>query len=249
MSGLDNTDKQRIRAASSIEMSEATRDAHIAAMADAIASAHRTPSSVPVSAWRLRVAGVTAAFMVVLPVGTALAAESALPGDLLYPIKRLVEPVRSVLDSNVAARHRVEELTHMVDTATHQDRVAEAVVSARDAVSDLPLDHILRVDLAAATDRVTDEVLVDIQHERDTTTDTSPPIVTDSTTTTNPDVTTDTRAHDETTETTQPHRDTTTSTTTQTRDETTTTTTVHTRDDAATSTTKASDGDSSPGDG
>ena len=53
--------------------------------------------------------------IVVVPVGAAVAAESSVPGEGLYPVKRVTESVRGWLDHDLIATHRVEELEVLLD--------------------------------------------------------------------------------------------------------------------------------------
>jgi hypothetical protein len=162
MSRLAGDTTQRMREAFTVEMSAATKQAHEASIGDALNTAGGPPVGVRTSSWRVRVPALAAALLIVLPVGTAFAAEDAVPGDLLYPVKRLVEPIRSVVDSDVVAQHRVDELAYLLEIPDETHRLTDAVSDARDAVSDLPADHYLRTDLEQLTDRVTDAAPADV---------------------------------------------------------------------------------------
>ncbi len=162
MSRLAGDTTQRMREAFTVEMSAATKQAHEASIGDALNTAGGPPVGVRTSSWRVRVPALAAALLIVLPVGTAFAAEDAVPGDLLYPVKRLVEPIRSVVDSDVVAQHRVDELAYLLEIPGEAHRLTGAVSDARDAVSDLPADHYLRTDLEQLTDRVTDAAPADV---------------------------------------------------------------------------------------
>jgi hypothetical protein len=78
---------------------------------------------------------VAAAFSVGLPVA-AIAAEGTLPGDLLYPVKVAVEPIRSVFDSDVAAVHRVEELERIAESDAPESDLEQAIDRASAAVDE-----------------------------------------------------------------------------------------------------------------
>lgn len=75
--------------------------------------------------------------IVVAPVGTAVAAEDALPGEVLYPVKQVSERVRGVFDEDLAATHRVEELETLVGRDTDASLITEAERRAGDAVAAL----------------------------------------------------------------------------------------------------------------
>jgi len=160
MSRLGAGTTERLQDAFVITMDAQTAARHEATIVEALRAA-----DVPVVAspprWRLRVPALVAAAMVVAPVGAAVAADNANPGDVLYPVKRIVEPIVSIFDSDVVASHRIEELTYIVDEPAEIDRVPAAVSDARDAVSDLPPDHALRGEFDVITDRVPDHRVVD----------------------------------------------------------------------------------------
>ena len=167
MSRLAGDTTQRMREAFTVEMSAATKQVHEASIGDALATVGGTLVGVPTPRWRMRVPALAAALLIVLPVGTAFASEGAVPGDLLYPVKRLVEPIRSVVDSDVVAQHRVDELARLLDVPDEAHRLMDAVTDARDAVGDLPPDHDLRATFDRLTDRVTDAAPVDVPSHGD----------------------------------------------------------------------------------
>jgi len=160
MSRLGASTTERLQDAFMITMDAPTEARHEAAIADAIRSAGN-PAPISPSRWKLRVPAIVAAVMVVAPVGAAVAADSANPGDVLYPVKRIVEPIVSIFDSDVVASHRVEELAHIVDEPAEVDRIPAAISDARDALSDLPPDHYLQIEFDLITDRVVDHTVTD----------------------------------------------------------------------------------------
>ncbi|MDH4308657.1 MAG: hypothetical protein OEX04_14405 [Acidimicrobiia bacterium] len=85
-----------------LDIPEATRMRHLAAIEAAL---RRRPRR------RIAVAAFVAA---VLVPSTAFAAEAALPGDLLYPVKRALEPVIGLVDADIAATHRIDELERLM---------------------------------------------------------------------------------------------------------------------------------------
>jgi hypothetical protein len=120
-----------------VEVSQATRERHLAAISTAVRT---TPPSrtVPHLGLRRRVATALAALTaVVAPVGTAVAAEGALPGEVLYPVKQFTEQVRAAFDDDVAARHRVEELEGLLDGSADPATIARAQERAEEAVASL----------------------------------------------------------------------------------------------------------------
>lgn len=110
---------------------------------------------------RLSTVLVTAS-LVVLPTGIALAAEGSVPGDVLYPVKKVTEQIRSLVDDDVVAEHRIEELEKLVAADASAEVIAEQVDRAAVAVDRLPAGHQLgsRLDQATAgvaVDRVVDD--------------------------------------------------------------------------------------------
>lgn len=93
-----------------------------------------------------RVAAISG-LLVVLPVGMAVAAEDALPDDVLYPVKLATEPLIAFVDDDIVATHRVDELTRILAADATLDRVMNASFAAGEAVDELPLDHRLRTTL------------------------------------------------------------------------------------------------------
>jgi hypothetical protein len=126
------------------------RAADLAAIAAAVDNAALVPPAVPTMRRRLSVVAV-AAGLFVLPAGIAIAAEGSLPGDALYPVKRVTETVRSWIDDDLPAQHRVEELEKLMAASAPDDVIADQVRRATEAVDELAVDHDLRPRLAGAT--------------------------------------------------------------------------------------------------
>lgn len=160
MSRLGAGTTERLQDSFTITMDERTVALHEAAISEALLSTD-IPAQASPARWRLRVPALVAAAMVVAPVGAAVAADNANPGDVLYPVKLIVEPIVSIFDTDVVATHRVEELVYIIDRPAEVDRIPTAVSDARGAVSDLPPDHALRIQFDAITDRVPDHRIVD----------------------------------------------------------------------------------------
>lgn len=156
MSGLDERTTERMRAAFEVAMSDRTKREHQSAISEALDEYPSTTPATKLLSWRLRARALIAAAFVVLPVGTAIASTDTVPGDFLYPVKRVVEPVWSVFDSDIAAHHRVDELEKLLDNRAEDHRITDAVSDAQLAVTDLPSGHHLQTDLVILTDRVTD---------------------------------------------------------------------------------------------
>ena len=124
-----------------ISVDRVTRDRHLAAISRSLHDPWRQHG-------RRRLLAIALAVVLLVPV-MALAAERALPGDFLYPFKRnVVEPVVSVVDRDVAAVHRVEEVEDMLAEEASIDVLRDRVAVARDAASDSPelnqrIDHVV----------------------------------------------------------------------------------------------------------
>jgi len=135
---MDNRDPmERLSSAYRVEVAEDTKTRHIAEMGAALKSA--PPAPVPTGfALRRRLAGALAAvFVVVAPVGMAVAAEDSVPGDVLYPMKQVTERVRAVFDDEVEATHRIEEVERLVFLRAPRAAITRAVERAEAATSEL----------------------------------------------------------------------------------------------------------------
>jgi hypothetical protein len=147
---------QRMRTASdAIEMSDSAQAQHLEAISAALAvrgdASDATLVALPsagVGRHRRIVASVVAA-AVIAPAGLAAASEGSIPGDALYPVKQLSEQVLVLFDSDVIARHRIEEI-EALDTAGRFD--PELYANARAALEELREDHPLWERLAASTE-------------------------------------------------------------------------------------------------
>lgn len=144
---------ERLFAAFSTEVDDETKRRHIAEMSTAIRTA--PPARVPTSlALRYRLAGAAAAVVVaVAPVGMAVAAENAVPGEILYPLKQVTERVRALVDDDIAATHRVEEAERLVVRGAAIVEVERAIERAEDATSDLAGDRVLGPRLESVRER------------------------------------------------------------------------------------------------
>ena len=143
----------RLSSAYSISVDSETQQRHIAEVSAAI----RTAPAAPVPAGfglRRRVAAAVAAIFIVAPAGMAIAAEDAVPGDILYPVKEITERVRSYVDKDVEATHRVEEVERLVFLRAPSHAVARAVERAESATVLLPDSGELRLRLELARERL-----------------------------------------------------------------------------------------------
>ena len=149
-----------------------TRGRHLASIESELTQL-RTPRLA-----RRRLLAVALATVLLFPVA-AFAAENSVPGDLLYPLKRAVEPVVAVFNDDVVATHRVEEVERLFEREAPVEVLEDHVSVARDAVVDAP-------HLSDRLDHVVDEIRIrDRDPEEDVAvTDTTHPRPVDETTTT-----------------------------------------------------------------
>ena len=73
---------------------------------------------------------VAVAVVVLIPTA-AIASDGAVPGDVLYPVKRAIEWPWSLVDGDVGPRHRIEELETVIERNEPLE-VIEARLSAAD---------------------------------------------------------------------------------------------------------------------
>lgn len=150
---------RRLRALVDHHVCEPTRQQHLTAIdaelarhhADALAPASTLRGNAGRRRWTRRwAAGVATATALFVPAGAAVAAaQSALPGDVLYPVKQLSEPAQGVFDPDVAARHRLDELETLLTRGSSPETLRSAADAAQLAVAGLPEHHRLHERLAA----------------------------------------------------------------------------------------------------
>ncbi len=143
----------RLSSAYTMEVDPETRERHLVEMGVAIRMA--PPAPVPV--WfgmRRRVAAAVAAIFIVAPVGMAVAAENAVPGDFLYPVKEITERVRSYVDQDIEATHRVQEVERLVFLRAPSHVVSRAVERADSATVQFAESGELRMRLEEARGRL-----------------------------------------------------------------------------------------------
>lgn len=195
MTMLDSTTVESLRDAFTIDVNQSVADRHTKEIASALQTFEPPPRVAAPRRSRVRRMAITAllAGAVVLPMGAAVATEDAMPGDILYPIKLMVEPFVAIVDAEVAATHRVEELSVLVGSGAGTDRINNAVHAARRELDALPFDHQLWVRFNTATDRLAVDVpeeprppSTDRDGTRQPDRDTSDPAFDDSAETTSP---------------------------------------------------------------
>ncbi len=93
--------------------------------------------------WRQRLTAATVAFIVAIP-SAAVATESSQPDTWLYPVKLAVEPVWLLVDDDIVAKHRIEELRFAL---TKNQPIDTVLIRADTAVARLDPDSIWRREL------------------------------------------------------------------------------------------------------
>lgn len=137
-------------------VSEERRTADLAAITAAVENTTLEPSAVPTMRRRFTVVAV-AAGLSILPAGIAIAAESSVPGEVLYPVKKVTETVRSWVDEDIVAQHRIEELERLVAADAPDEIIADQIERARNEVDRLGPDHDLAPRLSGATAGLADD--------------------------------------------------------------------------------------------
>jgi hypothetical protein len=135
-----------------LEMSETKEAMHIAAIQRELMLPPR-PAPVPRRS-RKRLAVVLVSAMVLVLPAAAIASEDSVPGDLLYPVKRSAEWGWSFVDSEVAARHRVEELEIVLVRGDPPEDVRARLSDAEAAASDASPALVRRLEQAREQIRV-----------------------------------------------------------------------------------------------
>ena len=140
-----------------IEIDADTATMHLAAIGTELLS----PSPIPPRRHRrtrLPVVVVAALVLVALSAVGALAAETAVPGDRLFPVKQATEWVRSWVDPGLPAAHRVDELEMLIQRrAAHEaiaDQLQRAEAAVRDAIDAATVDQPVVDRLDRAWDQV-----------------------------------------------------------------------------------------------
>ena len=146
---------QRMRAASeAIEMSDSAQARHLEAISAALSDGDVIPLSSARSTRRRQVIASIVAAAVIAPAGLAAASEDSVPGDPLYGVKQLSERVLVLFDSDIIARHRIEEIEALEDAGPIEPELYE---DAREALTELGDDHPLWERLSASTATLADE--------------------------------------------------------------------------------------------
>jgi len=132
-----NDPTQRLATAFRVEIDPDVQERHLAEVNAALLQPPASPS-LGRNVRRRRIAGaLAAAALVMAPTAMAVAAEGSLPGDALYPMKQATERIRGLIDGDLVATHRVEELEALVEREASDELVSEASDRATRAVAEL----------------------------------------------------------------------------------------------------------------
>lgn len=100
-------------------------------------------------------ASLAAAVLVIVVLGTGVASQAAVPGEVLYPVKRALEPIQSWWNEDVVPEHRVGEVIVLIERDAAPSSIADALEDALRSVATLPPDHPQRLRLDAVTSGAT----------------------------------------------------------------------------------------------
>lgn len=128
-----------------VDMPDRSAAIHIASIQDELIDPGPATRIRPATSVR-RLLLVVAATMALLIPAAAFAADDAVPGDVLYPVKVAFEQVRSVFDSDIETRHRVEEAETMIENEANPDLVRERLRIAEEGSGDVAPDIQRRID-------------------------------------------------------------------------------------------------------
>lgn len=151
-----------------IEIAPANAAVHRAAIVVEL----RSPSPIPPRRSmrrRLPVVVLAALLVVTLSAAGAFAAESAVPGDRLYPVKQATEWMRTWIDPTIPADHRIDELEALLDHRAAHEAISDQLRRAEDAVARASVgDAVIDAPLVDRLDRVRDLVPPRFAIEEDT---------------------------------------------------------------------------------
>ncbi|GMQ86223.1 MAG: hypothetical protein BMS9Abin07_1796 [Acidimicrobiia bacterium] len=147
-----------------IEIGQETATRHLAA----IEAELKSPSPIPVRRVRRRrrpAVMLAIIALVVLTAAGAFAAENAVQGEPLYPVKQVTEWAQTWLDPTVPADHRIEELESLIERRATHEAITDQLQRAEDAVADVADTDAVLVDrLDRARDRIVDVETDDTPH-------------------------------------------------------------------------------------
>ena len=148
-----------------IEMSGEVRDAQFESIVTALHQAPLAPlpliSRVRAS-WRKWTVAFAAIGTALVPVA-AVASDSSLPGDFLYPVKLTVERIQVLFDDDLDAEHRVTELEELIERDFPQPLVDRHIVDTANVLNETTD----RIDLVERYDDAVSDYVERQTHRRD----------------------------------------------------------------------------------
>ncbi len=145
-----------------IEVSKGTTSMHLSA----ITAELHSPSPIPPRHYcrrRLPIVVLAAVLLVALTAAGSFAAEGAISGDRLFPVKQATEWIRAWIDPTVPAGHRIDELETLIDRRAAHEAIADQLQRAEDAVTEVSVgDAVVDAPLVDRLDTVRDRVPTDI---------------------------------------------------------------------------------------
>lgn len=124
-----------------IVVSPVTRERHLFVIGAALSDRTRSNG-------HGRVLALALVLVLLVPV-IALAAENSVPGDFLYPVKLVVEPIVQVFDYDAPAERRVRELEVLWERNATDEVIVQHVDIAREVVADFHPTLSDRIDRVA----------------------------------------------------------------------------------------------------
>lgn len=171
------TDPMQRLAAYRTEIDEGVRERHLAQMGVALRAAPTTAASTRLGFRRRFATALATLTIVVVPVGAAVAAESSVPGEGLYPVKQVTERMRGWVDHDLVAIHRVEELEVLLDRDANDELIAETADRAVVAVAVLDDPGELGPRLEQAQNRIRLRIRQRIRGGAGSSSDSSGPVI------------------------------------------------------------------------
>ncbi len=145
-----------------VELDEEFVTRQLAAISGALESVGPPTKRHRLAGWRRWMASVAVGASALVPAAAA-ASDSAVPGDALYSVKRVLEPLVQLVNGEVVAEHRIEELE--VLEVLELDRADQDVF---DSLLQEATDAVARIDSPTLSDRL--DAIVDRRRDavRDT---------------------------------------------------------------------------------
>lgn len=153
---MRNDPMKRLASVYRVEIDPKVEERHLAEVSTALRLAPPPAPPGLVGRRRRTATALAAAALVLAPAAMAVAAEEAIPGDALYPVKQVTERIRTLVDDDIVATHRVEELERLIKENASFDVIDDTAGRAAVAVSELDEPGELGARLERAREGVRD---------------------------------------------------------------------------------------------